>query len=475
MSVRKLFISTLNIMRKPVFYILLLSLLSGKAFATDISGTYSGTINITRSSCVNPADDGNDIATLTLTLSGQSNGNFIGNGTGVDSMGTAAFDIKNGTTSGSSFNFNFDVSDIGGPPDGSGTASGTFSTSYLNISGGGSDDCIFTFSGMLNKTTATLTEATASSSVTDAVLFNTQIQSTINDISGRIGAALNSLRASFTPRFGDNQFKLEGMTGLNAGDESTIPYGIWGNYSYTDYENDLSTTAFDGTSHSFMGGIDFGVLDNAVIGLALGFENSDIDTTFNNGNQNTDSFTIAPYFGAILDDVLSVDFNLGYSRVEYDQFRTFGTTRITSSPQADRWFSALNLNAIKFIDRWVISGRVGTLFASSVVDSFTESNGVVVAENRTKVGTMSIAGEVAHGFNNYEPFLNLAYNYDFALEDISTANNPQPENDKDDLLLTTGVRFFEKSGITGNLEYSKRLLRDDFDEDRLSLTVRIDY
>jgi hypothetical protein len=463
-------------MRKHLIYMPLFLILSNIVYASDdISGTYSGTISITRFSCVNPADDGNDTATLTLSLSGKTDGSFIGNGTDVDSLGTAAFDIKDGSTSASSFNFNFDVSDLDGGVDGSGTASGTFSSTYLMITGSGSDDCNFSFSGMLNKTTVTLTEATASSSVTDSVLFNTQIQSTINDISGRIGAALGSLRATLSPRFSDNQFKLEGMTGLNAGDESTIPYGIWGNYSYTDYENDLSTTAFDGTSHSFMGGIDFGIFDSAVIGVALGFENSDIDTTFNNGNQNTDSFTIAPYFGAILDDVLSVDFNVGYSKVEYDQFRTFGTTRITSTPNADRWFSALNLNAIKFIDRWVISGRVGTLFASSVIDSFTESNGTVVAENRTKVGTMSIAGEIAHSFNIYEPFLNLAYNYDFSLEEIRTASNPQPENDRDDLLLTTGVRFFEKSGITGNLEYSKRLMRADFDEDRLSLTVRVDY
>ena len=52
---------------------------------------------------------------------------------------------------------------------------------------------------------------------------------------------------------------------------------------------------------------------------------------------------------------------------------------------------------------------------------------------------------------------------------------PQPSNDDDDLLFTAGVRYFESSGISGNLEYSKRFLRDDFDEDRISLTVRIDY
>jgi len=38
-----------------------------------------------------------------------------------------------------------------------------------------------------------------------------------------------------------------------------------------------------------------------------------------------------------------------------------------------------------------------------------------------------------------------------------------------------GVRYFGDNGITGNLEYSKRFGRDDFDEDTFSITIRADY
>jgi hypothetical protein len=58
---------------------------------------------------------------------------------------------------------------------------------------------------------------------------------------------------------------------------------------------------------------------------------------------------------------------------------------------------------------------------------------------------------------------------------VTVSTGPQPENDKDDILLTAGVRYFEASGVTGNFEYSKRLTRADYDEDRISLTVRIDF
>ena len=73
-------------------------------------------------------------------------------------------------------------------------------------------------------------------------------------------------------------------------------------------------------------------------------------------------------------------------------------------------------------------------------------------------------------------FLNLSYQYDFQFQEITVASGPQPENDKDDILLTAGVRYFEASGVSaGNFEYSKRLTRADYDEDRISLTVRIDF
>lgn len=315
-----------------------------------------------------------------------------------------------------------------------------------------------------------ISETTPSSSGTDSLLFNTQVLNTASKINGHISGSLSGsgLLASAQT--------INGSTnGLNAGDIFSVPYGVWGNYSYADFDNDLSTTAFDGNTHGFLGGIDFLYSDSTILGIAFGYDSSDIDTTFNGGNQDTDSFTIAPYFGTVLDDVLSLDFNIGYSNAQHDQYRTAAATRITSSPTADRWFGSMNLNAIKIVDNWIVGGRVGALFAKSIIDSYTESNNTVVAQSRTKVGTMSLAGDIAYSYGDFEPFLNLAYSYDFSLRKITTAAAPAPSNDKDDILLTAGVRYFEKSGLSGNLEYSKRLARDDFDEDRISLTFRVDY
>ena len=101
------------------------------------------------------------------------------------------------------------------------------------------------------------------------------------------------------------------------------------------------------------------------------------------------------------------------------------------------------------------------------------SSTVAYAQEPNILGTYQ--GDVAYSYKNFEPFLNLSYQYDFELTEIAVTLGPQPSNDDDDVLMRVGVRYYDKNGISGNLEYNKRFERDDFDEDRIGLTVRIDF
>ncbi len=448
----------------------------------DLAGTWIGSGKDDTASCPNPADEDIGTFSLSIVFSNQSGPNF---NVSLTSTENGITELETGSgffTSPSTLQFTI-------------VATGGFGTDTTNVNGNisgnsisftysgsnvGGDLCSWTGSGSVLRSTADIIVnpvITPSSTITEAVLFNTQIQGTILDVSNHITDTLNGRRFFGGPRIDDNRFRVEGATGLNSGDDSAILYGIWGNYSYSNYENDLSSTAFDGISHSFLGGVDFAFWKNTVLGVAFGYENGDIDTTFNRGNVETDSYTIVPYFGALLSDTFSIDLNVGYSRVDYDQFRTLPgtTTKVTSSPDSDRLFGALNLNGVTYHNDWVFGGRVGILWAENVINRYVESNGDIVAESRTNVSTGSVAGDVAYNFQNYEPFLNLSYQYDFSLTEIAVLTGPQPSNDRDDILMKVGVRYFENNGISGNLEYSKRFDRDDFDEDRISLTIRADF
>jgi Autotransporter beta-domain len=480
---------------KWIYVVLTLSLLGlTQNVAASLEGSFIGNTNITLQ-CFSPTAGPVTVTgsaslvatgtTATLTIQ-DSAGDYTYTGTsniaqsGTDSFdfnfsGPATINTGNNTLDGAYTSFVNLSTELSGTtltilsPDNVEMFPPTPTTNCANIK------IITAISDLSQGNTTVVSSNSPSSTVTDAILFNTQIQSTISDISSHIGGALHGIGFFGGPRVTNNQFKIEGATGLNAGDGSSLSYGVWGNYSYSDYENDLSSTAFDGTNHGFLGGIDFSFWGDSILGVAFGYDKGDIDTTFNGGNQDTDSYTIAPYFGALLTESLSLDFNIGYSRVEYDQFRILTGTQISSSPDADRWFGALNLNGVTYYNNWILGGRLGALYATSVIDSYTESNGTVVAKSKNKSSTLSIAGDVAYSFQNYEPFLNVSYQRDLSLRKISVTTGPQPSNDNDDILLKAGVRYFNKNGISGNFEYTKRFERDDFDEDRISLTIRADF
>lgn len=274
-----------------------------------------------------------------------------------------------------------------------------------------------------------------------------------------------------------NGFLYEEERGLNAGDWQMENLGVWLGYNYTQSENDFFRTAFESDRHTVVGGVDLTPNDWLVAGLALAYENSDTDTVFNSGNLESDGFTVAPYAGILLSDTWSLDASAGFSFIENDQFRTDPVTgaRISSAPDTDRFYFSANLSGISYLDNWIIGGRIGTLFARSKTGDFIESDGTPVGERVTKLGQLRIGGDAAYSYGRWEPFVSALYEYDFQLDKIVLTTGAQPENDDDDVLFAAGIRYFNNAGLSGNFEYSKRLLREDFDEDSLTLTVRYDY
>ena len=304
--------------------------------------------------------------------------------------------------------------------------------------------------------------------LTHPFLLNTRTRNIANILGRRGNGALRGGRGGQQTSSTD---LLEGPTGLNAGD-GPVRYGAWASYTYSDYDDDFPTTAFDGHTHSGLAGIDFSPWERTVFGLAVGYESSDNDTAFNSGHEQTEGYTIAPYFAALLTDVWSVDFSFGYSNLDIDQDRAGGT--ITSSPDADRWFWSLNLNGLTTWDNWILSGRMGTLWARNTIDAYVDSSSTAWAESDSKLGQWNIAGEAAYSLGEWEPYARLTYEYDYSLTSIVTFPL-SPSNDRDNFLVGAGVRYFSVNGLSGNLEWYKRLGRQDFDEDTISLTLRVEF
>lgn len=318
-------------------------------------------------------------------------------------------------------------------------------------------------------------EVAAGTTLKDAGTIQSEVNTIQNPIQGHLRKTLHGTAKG--GRLDQTGFLLEGEGGLNAGDYQLDNVGVWLSYNYTATENDFFRTAFDSDRHTVVGGVDISPSDTYVFGLALAYENSDTDTTFNRGNLQSDGYTLAPYLGILLSDNWSLDASVGHSWIGNDQYRTDPTTgaRINSDPDTSRFFMGSNLNGITFIDNWVIGGRLGFQFAKSETETFTESNGTLVSERETTLGQLRLGGDVAYTFRNFEPFVSALYERDYMFEEITLTAGPQPANDRDDIYFSTGVRYYGDNGLSANLEYARRFLREDFDEDSFTFTVRYDY
>jgi hypothetical protein len=449
------------------------------------SGTYTGTVSGTES-CPTPPTTDTFSGTVTLNIT-QSGSSFTGSGSSsilhpdetgppdpepisnlsgsIDTAGNVngTFQIVEPTVT---INFTF---------------SGTLIGNTLSISGTWADDgppnCTGTFSATLTRAGGDVIvdpEITPSNVLTAPLLLNLQVKAITANLNTRIGDVLRGI--AIGPRQTASGFMWQGLSGLNAGDRM-INYGIWGSYSYSDFENDFVSTAFDGHRHSFLAGFDISPWENTVFGVALGYEGSDIDTGFNSGNEETDGYTIAPYAGYLLSENWSIDASVGFSWIDSDQFRTDPGTgdRITSSPSADRWFGTFNVNGFTSWRNWFFGSRIGILHAENKQESFTESDGTFRSSFTNKLSQWNIGGDVAYSFGQFEPFARVTYEHDFSMTEIAVTSGPQPSNDNDNFLFGAGLRYFGRNGLSANLEWNKRVDRDDFDEDTFSFTARMDF
>lgn len=266
--------------------------------------------------------------------------------------------------------------------------------------------------------------------------------------------------------------------GLAAGETGAYPWGIWGTYQRSEFDDDSATRTYDASSDQVQFGFDVSPWDNAVIGISGGYENADYDTRYNGGQVGIDGFTVAPYFGALIGDALGIDaFDLGidvlfgYSSLDVKGFRTTGGTRIDGRTDSERWFFSTNLNASRSFGDLYLSGLLGTVLAWDRTDAFTESDGTFNARSDGDFGQLRVGADVAYALGAFEPYASAIYQYDYQQQNVRIGSS----NDDSDARVGLGLRYFGTAGWTGNFEWSRIVGRQNYDEDTYSVQLRGEF
>lgn len=278
-----------------------------------------------------------------------------------------------------------------------------------------------------------------------------------------------------------------GRRGMSAGEGYAAGWNLWASYAHSDSESDVRVAPYEATAHNLLFGADRLLGERWILGLALGYERTDTDTIFNGGTQDRDGYTVAPYAAFLINDVFSLDVSAGYTHLETDQTRIDPDAAsplpfITSDFAAERGFVTSNLNATWLVGDWVIGAVAGFVHAAEIQDSYREQGGSsrrAVRSRRVELTQGYLGADLAYSLGAWEPYAVAMYRNDFSRQDGSGAGglpaavgSTQPDDD-DELNLGLGVRYFGRGGLSGSLEWITTRGRSHFDDDTISLTLRL--
>jgi outer membrane autotransporter protein len=293
----------------------------------------------------------------------------------------------------------------------------------------------------------------------------------------------------------DASAQLNGMTGKSAGD-SFGRWSVWGSYAGTDFDADIALTnaldglgnpvpaaIYDGDTHNLLIGADTLIGSRFIVGVALGYENTDITTEYNGGDNESDAYSITPYAAYLINDIFSIDVSAGYTSLDYDTDRidnTNGNT-IRGDFDSDRWFVASNLNAVINKGNWYFAGRVGYLYTEEDQDDYTETGGPTARtiDDRHIDLTQFVVGlDVSYNFGMFEPYAIISYLNDINRDEGADAGGlpggvDASVDDDDEVQSGIGLRLYD-DGVSGTLEWTKVIGRDSFDSDTIMFTLRAD-
>ncbi|WP_417790707.1 autotransporter domain-containing protein [Terasakiella pusilla] len=315
--------------------------------------------------------------------------------------------------------------------------------------------------------------ASASTTVTSSVTVGVATTATESLVFERL-SNLNFGKDNISAKANGDDYKFSysldvDEEGKAAGDGQQ-KVGVWVNFSGSRFLFDKPDSKFDGNIFTGMVGVDYALTDRYRVGLGLGYEKTDIDTTFNEGHEEAQGWTAAPYVSYQYNDNYSVNLSAGFSKLDYDMDRKdqLDKNTITGSTDALRWFGALNFNGNWNNDNLVYGANVGTLFSHEDKDGFTEvgSGATTVGDDITEIGRVSIGGNVGYKFfDMMTPYVRAKYSYDY---------QDGGSDDESSVKTGLGVNFDYGSSVSAGVE-ANGTLKGDYKEAGGTVFLHINF
>jgi hypothetical protein len=211
-----------------------------------------------------------------------------------------------------------------------------------------------------------------------------------------------------------------------AGGSEPAKFGVWTQGTYGRLDNSEAGLQMKGDIYTVVGGADYKVTDQVLTGVAVSYETTDIDTTFNQGKFKGSGVSVAPYVGVTLTPNWSWDLSAGYSWLNYDVKRN--SNAVTGSYNGNRLFGSTNVIGGFAAGNWRFQPKVGVLFSREDSDAYQESAGAQVGSSHNNFGRATAGSKIGYETGYGIPYVKVMGEWDFLRPDSVLKSNGQLSN-----------------------------------------------
>jgi len=274
-----------------------------------------------------------------------------------------------------------------------------------------------------------------------------------------------------------------GLIGLSGGDKKR-GIGVWVQGRFTSVEDDNAATKFDGTVYDVLVGADKQIGKKALLGVAIGYEKSDLDTNYNNGNIDGDGWLVSPYLSLNVNKAVSLDLSGGYAWLEYDMNRrdTNNNETFTGNTDANRFWVNGQVNYDKVVKKALLGAFLGVNYSHEKRDAFSEASSNAVTgsvshgASSTKLGQIRLGGTAEYNAGKVRPYVGLTAEYDYTKsKTVVAANQAAPSDDDFGMVGRVGLNLVFSPSVSGVIEGSGSFLRDDYSEYSGLARLRVEF
>jgi len=260
---------------------------------------------------------------------------------------------------------------------------------------------------------------------------------------------------------------------LGSAGQGSGPFGVWADFTWSGLENDDAAVGSDANVFTLTGGYDTPLTDRLIAGAAVSLGGATFDPTATNDSAHEINVGITPYLAYQIDDVFALQAAAGWTHA-----RGFAETGgVDGDYAANRYFLAGEASAFKTWGDFSLFSSVGVLWGQSFQQAYTDDRGLEFGSVRTNLGSVSVTAQPSYLFtvdaaagDFIEPYILGQYSYDFSQTKVAGA-----ANDPDEVLLGAGVNGFTGDGLSGAVEFSRTVGREDNTATSVRATVRIDF